>query len=224
MKTDTQTLRLRGPADLVPFIPYALGFQPLESLVLVGLAGTRLVVTARVDVVDATLGTVSDVCGTLRRSGATAVAGIVVTDHPALASDVQTHLNYAAECAKLRVLDLLLVTGDEWRSLHSTDPECRAQQGHPMPSEPTAVDAAAVYAGLVVLPSRDALAAMFAPVPGRPNLGAELRRHWGLRDAAGEDGELRGWERSAMRALFRKYLKSVAPPGGTSGWRQAASW
>ena len=64
------------------------------------------------------------------------------------------------------------------------------------------MDAAAVYAGLTVLPSRDALAAMFAPVPGRPNLGAELRRHWGLRDAAGEDGELAGWERSAVRALF----------------------
>jgi len=43
---------------------------------------------------------------------------------------------------------------------------------------------------------------MFAPVPGRPSLSAELQRHWGLRDAAGQDGELAGWERSAIRALF----------------------
>ena len=81
--------------------------------------------------------------------------------------------------AALDVCDVLLVTGDQWRSLHNADPECRAQQGNPLPAGPTAVDAAAVYAGLTVLPSRDALAAIFAPDPGRPNLSAELHASLG---------------------------------------------
>ena len=98
------------------------------------------------------------------------------------------NLKDAAEGARLGVFDVLLVTGNEWRSLHRVDPECQAQQGNPLPTGPTAVDAAAVYAGLTVLPSREALAAMFTPVPGRPSLSAELQRHWRLRDAAGEDG------------------------------------
>ena len=48
------------------------------------------------DLVDATSQMVSETCGMLRRNGATAVAGIIVTDHPALASDVQRHLTNAA--------------------------------------------------------------------------------------------------------------------------------
>ncbi len=169
---------------------------------LVGLAGSRVAVTARIDIADATLQMVAETLGVLRRNGATTVAGIVITDRPALASDIQTHLNSAAERAELDVFDVLLVSGNQWRSLHNADPECRAQQGNPLPAGPTAVDAAAVYAGLTVLPSRDALADILAPLAERPNLGAELRRHWGLRDAAGEDGELAGWERSAVRAPF----------------------
>jgi len=39
-------LRLRGPADLIAAVPYLLGFQPSDSLVLVGLDRGRLVVTA----------------------------------------------------------------------------------------------------------------------------------------------------------------------------------
>src|SRR6478735_353614 len=159
--SDSQTLRLRGPADLLAAVPYLLGFQPFESLVLVGLAGTRLVVTARIDLTDATLDMVADTVGVLRRSGATAVAGIVVTDHPDLTIDVRGHLYNAAERAELGVLDVPLVAGDQWYTLHGADPESLAQHGNPLPTGPTAVDAAAVYAGLAVLPSRDALANIF---------------------------------------------------------------
>ena len=200
--TDSQTLRLKGPADLVAFVPYALGFHPRESLVLVGLAGTRLVVTARLDIVDATLEVVSSACGTLRRNGATAVAGIIVTDHPDLTSEVQRHVTDAAGHAGLGVRDVLLVTGDRWYLLHNADPESFTRQGNPLETRSTAVDAAAVYAGLTVLPSRDAFAAMFAPVPGRADLAGGLERHHGIRDRAQQDAALPAWEHSAVRALF----------------------
>ena len=45
--------RISGPAELLQAVPYLLGFHPADSLVLVGLHGGRLVVTARMDLVDA---------------------------------------------------------------------------------------------------------------------------------------------------------------------------
>ena len=200
--TDSQTLRLRGPADLVAVVPYLLGFQPHESLVLVGLAGTRVAVTARMDLTDATLEVVSGACGTLRRNGATAVAGIIVTDHPDLASDVQRHLTNAAErCSARRARR---AAGDR----RPVALAARHRPGMPGAARQPAADRAdgggrgrgVRRADRAAQPGR--ARRHVRPGPGRPNLGAELRRHWGLRDAAGEDGELAGWERSAVRALF----------------------
>ena len=94
--------------------------------------------TARIDLTDATPDVVSDACGTLRRNGATAVTGIVFTDHPDVASALQTDLNNAPECAALGVLDVLLVTGDQSRCSHGADLDCRMQQGNPLPTVPSA--------------------------------------------------------------------------------------
>ena len=47
-----RTIRLRGPADIVTTLPYHLGYQPDDSLLIIGLqgaSGTRLGFVARVD-------------------------------------------------------------------------------------------------------------------------------------------------------------------------------
>ncbi|MBA3524651.1 MAG: DUF4192 family protein, partial [Geodermatophilaceae bacterium] len=48
---DVPRIRLRTPAQLAAAIPYLVGFPPVESLVLVGLAGEspHVVVTMRID-------------------------------------------------------------------------------------------------------------------------------------------------------------------------------
>jgi hypothetical protein len=48
-RSDLPILRVGGLTDLAQAIPYLLGFHPERSLVLVGLAASRVVVTARVD-------------------------------------------------------------------------------------------------------------------------------------------------------------------------------
>jgi len=61
---DASVLRVRNPGDLIEAIPYLLGFHPRDSLVVVGLAGTRVSVTARIDLDD--LGEAGMLAGTLR--------------------------------------------------------------------------------------------------------------------------------------------------------------
>ena len=52
MTTDTQVpVKLRSPADIIDAIPYLVGFEPHDSLVVLSLRGprSRLGLTARVD-------------------------------------------------------------------------------------------------------------------------------------------------------------------------------
>jgi hypothetical protein len=134
--TESQTLRLTGPAELLTAVPYLLGFHPRESLVLVGLAGRRLIATARTDLADVTPEVVSDTIGKLQRSGATAVTGIIVTDQPTPDNHASTCLIEAAGCVGLQLRDVLLVTGDRWRSLRCTGPACCPRGADPCRRQP----------------------------------------------------------------------------------------
>lgn len=49
---DSDTLSVRGPADLIGAVPYLLGFAPEQSLVLVAMKDTALIVTVRIDLAD----------------------------------------------------------------------------------------------------------------------------------------------------------------------------
>ncbi|WP_055241701.1 DUF4192 domain-containing protein [Arthrobacter sp. Edens01] len=48
-----ETLRVGSPQDILAFVPHCLGFGPQESLVLLGLRGSRLGATLRLDLPDA---------------------------------------------------------------------------------------------------------------------------------------------------------------------------
>ncbi|MDQ6849192.1 MAG: DUF4192 family protein [Actinomycetota bacterium] len=82
--TDSPSLQVRGPADLLAAVPYLLGFHPQESLVIIGLADNRVVVTARLDLTDVTHLTGSRLLAAtlaaIQRGDATSVLGAVFTD------------------------------------------------------------------------------------------------------------------------------------------------
>ncbi|MDR3081803.1 MAG: DUF4192 domain-containing protein, partial [Streptomyces sp.] len=61
--------RISGPAELAQAIPYLLGFHPLDSLVVVGLARGRLVVTARIDLADAPVLAAETIAAMVRGGG-----------------------------------------------------------------------------------------------------------------------------------------------------------
>src|SRR5215472_69399 len=80
---DASVLRVRNPGDLIEAIPYLLGFHPRDSLVIVGLVGTRVSITARVDLDD--LREAGMLAGTLRvlANGASTRAIVAIFDESA---------------------------------------------------------------------------------------------------------------------------------------------
>lgn len=149
---ESATLRLSGPADLISAIPYLMGFHPTESVVLVGLNGQQVAVTARLDL-DAGAQPVHDTLATLAAS-ADSVVAVVYTEQPA-----------PRWLTELPVLDAVLVTGEGWRSLLCDDPTCCPPQLRPLPDPASPIAAQAVLAGLGTVPNREQLEASLRPGP-----------------------------------------------------------
>ena len=79
--TESPTLRVTGPAELLGAVPYLLGFHPEESLVVIGLDDTKVIVSARVDLADAeTPGVLPDLFDAIKRGTATRAVAAIFTD------------------------------------------------------------------------------------------------------------------------------------------------
>ena len=92
--TETRTLHVNGPADLLGAVPYLLGFHPEESLVIIGLNKTKVVVTARLDLADiAGSRVLADTLAAIKRGHATAVVGAVFTETPVPSEPIAAHLD-----------------------------------------------------------------------------------------------------------------------------------
>jgi hypothetical protein len=182
-------MRIHSTEDLLAVIPFLLGFRPDNSLVLlvVDESTGSIVTAARLDlpvndepvdgfraVLDRTIATLAT-----RSSAGVVLAGYGPADRvePAVATAID-----AAHAAGVPVHDALRVTdGRFWRLPHaerltepatvtgpaaSTNPGIAgAPDGMPFDPAGSSAAAAAVYAGLVALPDRDALAATLAPDP-----------------------------------------------------------
>lgn len=172
------TISLRSAGDLVTVLPYLLGYQPRDALVLVCLREGQICMTA---------------CQPLPLGGEpppaldALLAGMAKADPEAVivlgyedtrAVDGITR-NVAAACREVgvRVHDQIIVTADRWQSL---DPE--APSGDLI--KPSTAVAELVGAGVAPLRSRDALTAVVQPGPE----AADVARHIG-RYLAREDGD-----------------------------------
>jgi hypothetical protein len=152
MNPDTMTtLRISSPSDLITAVPYLIGFTPAESVVLVGLTGTRVAVTIRIDVSDGEAGLIKAMG--LAFEKVEQVLLIAYTEQP-----LPQWLAMPPACG-----DALLVTGGRWRSLLCTNPVCCPAEGTPLTGDVPAVAAAAVAAGLVAMASRDEVTAALQP-------------------------------------------------------------
>ena len=175
--TDTARphVRLSTPADIVDAVPYLVGFQPENSLVVLSLRGERrrLGLTARIDLPAArsAKACAREFAGYLKRDHAT--CAIVVfyppsggRSHPSvrpIADALTRHL----ERARIGVVDVLCVFDGLWWSLHCTDADCCPPDGTPVHRDGTSVAAAVMtVAGRVVLSSRKELEHTLDPVGG----------------------------------------------------------
>jgi Domain of unknown function (DUF4192) len=211
------TLRVRGPADLAQAIPYLLGFHPAHSLVLIGLAGVRVVVTARLDLADvvdpAAAHLLPNAVASMHRGGAEKFVAMLFDDdampgpragrRPLPWHGVAAELSDAVQHVGASVDDVLLISRQRMWSYTCHEPGCCPPEGTAL--EPSSeVAAAATFAGLVALPDRASVAALLDPLPD-----AERDRLIPLLEAAEHEtvgmilrGDDAREDRAVKRALF----------------------
>ncbi len=216
-------LRVRQPGEFIETIPYLLGFHPRQSLVLVGLCGSRVVVTARVDLTDAPAVAESTI-ETILRGGATQAVAVVYDDghDPGAASlpwrALVDQLGEVAAGLGAELADALLVDGQRWWSYTCDDPSCCPPQGRPLPGDASVSAATATYAGLVALPERADVEALLSPEPdeSREALVPLLAGHENDAVQAVLAGRMARHRRAAKRAVFaaaRDADRSLFPAG-----------
>ncbi len=217
---DEPALRITGPGDLVQLVPYLLGFHPTESLVIIGLARGRVVVTVRMDLADLAVdGVLAGTVAAMADGGAEDLVGAVFDDRAimvrALARPTRCRGTGARRCEVeaerigAAVGDVLLVSSRRWWSFCCPDDlRCCPPEGHPLDDKSSAVPAAAAYAGLVALPDREALAETLAPEPAalRERLLPRLDEAQDALRAAADGGRA---ERSSSGPCSRRHARST---------------
>ena len=164
--------RLADPGDVVVMIPYLLGFDPLDSLVLVALEGSRRRVgpCCRVDLVDGDNSAdvrqqVAFLLALVARHGFGPLLLVAYTDDARRADAVLRPLLAGLAESDVEVLDAVRADGRRWWSLTCTSWSCCGPAGTPYDPTSARVAAEAVVAGLSRASDRDALRALFEPVP-----------------------------------------------------------
>lgn len=199
----------RSPADLVAFVPVALGFVPSESVTMLALGGPRPF-HARVDLPD----DVEDVDLLVETLLAPAlkhkverVAFVLHADDTSVANELGWSLAAAFAGEGIGVLEVLRVHGGRW---YATLPGSPPEHYAGVPFDPAAHPFAAqsVVEGRVTLPSREALRDSLAPdVAGTAEVVEALATP-GRRDA--EPGEVQRVVRRRVAAAGRCDAAEVA--------------
>jgi hypothetical protein len=166
-------VKLRSPPEICDAIPYLVGFQPEDSIVVVCLRGERkrIGVVVRFDLPPADLARplARQVVDVLVADGATAAVFVVYGERGSPAADqVVTALRQELRRERLHLEEGLHVADGLWTSYTCRRP-CCPPTGTPLPSridEPSVLGAAMIAEGRQVLPTRAALVATLDPVTG----------------------------------------------------------
>lgn len=213
LPTSLPELRLREPADVLAAVPYLLGFHPTDSVVVMAVRGTRLLLNARVDAppIGSTPAEIRDIVDDIvrlvRRQGATG-AVIIGYGTPEQVTPAVQAMQTGLSVNRVRVLDALRVTGDRYWSYVCQRPECCPAEGTVFDSSSSPVAATATLSGLVALPDRAALVEQVAPVGGLARIAmrqaterAGDRMVTLLRSASDEAGAVEAIERERNQAM-----------------------
>ncbi len=184
---------LKSPGDIVAIIPYLLGFDPVESVVIIGLEGARRQFGPcfRLDLVDAACDVAAqvDYIETLvQHLSLQSVLVVAFSSRPEHADPVMDGACAILRARQVEVHEALRADGQRWWSYTCDKPGCCCPEGTPYDASTSRVAAEAVLAGMQRLPSRDALRSQFEPDPsrqpavrealealvGRPSRGAQV--------------------------------------------------
>jgi hypothetical protein len=168
---DMPQTHLHNTADLVELIPYVLGFQPVESVVVAEflLRRERLGAVIRIDSpMSSDAGAVGQMLAHhVGRSGADGAVVVIYgsADAPPdvqYGASVARDIGIALQSVGVRLCDAAWVGGGRWRSYLCWDDGCCPIDGYPIAHGP--ISSAAIIAGMAPLPDRQALVGSLQPV------------------------------------------------------------
>ncbi len=132
-----------SPGLLVAGLPRALGRQPVNEVVLVGLStrakSVALVMSIHLDLLAALAGPANladSALAAAKDDGAQALAAVVyaddAADHRSFGAQVAAAIVLRSESHGLHALDAVRVVGDRWASYLCTEPSCCPPEGTPI--------------------------------------------------------------------------------------------
>ena len=197
----TPVVRLASREELLGFVPYALGFHPSASLVLLGLGHGRLELATRADADSATRLVVRAFTQALNRLRGVAQVMVLGYGPVSLAGPVRTIAD-ALEARGFRVVEALRVADGRFHCLLCDD--CTPPDGAPYDANASTAAAAAVVAGLVARPSRADVEKLVRPIGGLAGVAMSqaLDRAEHRLDTLG--GQVRTAGREAVDLAFAK--------------------
>lgn len=201
------TIHVTEPRELLALVPYQLGFQPADSLVVISLRGerSRVGLIARVD-----LARGASAAASLARhvvdDGATSAVVVVYTDSDQGAHDTALAASQALAGAGLPVRSWW-VTGGDYRPMLPEFPEATPAVGRPIADlQCTEVAATFVAGGTSPLATRADL--NIEPAGAAARAQARAARALAL-DEAGED--LPAWRRAGVRLWLEARTGAPSP-------------
>ena len=210
-------IRIASPASLLAVVPVLLGFEPGNSMVVIGTGqpGAEVRLTLRYDLPDpglapAVAGHAMSVLSAQRIQ--TAVAVGYGPDH--LVAPVAAALRDCGQRAGITVTELLRVQDERYWSYVCQDPACCPPEGKPLDVRDHPAARAMAAAGARVLASREALAATVAPVTG----AAAGQMRAATREAEEQVARaIARASRSRRRASVRRLIATIGLPSVSEG-------
>lgn len=126
---------LTSPIDLLSAVPFLIGYQPQDSIVIISLRDETIDLAMRIDFprsVD--IDQINTLVGHLHRNGAE--GAIIVSYIPDSSTDADLLLKCLTEAIEERdilIKESLIIVGDRWRSTMCTDESCCPIEGSELP-------------------------------------------------------------------------------------------
>lgn len=126
---------LTSPHDLMAAVPFLLGYQPLDSLVLISLKGDSVGMAMRIDFPeDIDLDQIDTIATHLEREATE--SALLVAYIPEHIFDCDPLLDALTEALKMRnipIREAILIRDGRWRSRMCNDQSCCPPEGNPLP-------------------------------------------------------------------------------------------
>ena len=214
-RTPQERVRVGSPLTLLAVVPGLLGFEPADSIVVIGTGqpGAEVQLTLRYDLPDpaaprAIAAIAEGVARILTAQDITTAAAICYGPDHAV-SPVAAALQGRADEAGVRLTEVLRAEGNRYWSYVCSDPGCCPPGGTPFDVSDHPVTRAFAASGRRVLASRQELAATIAPAEGAQAAAMRLAISRAERQVTQRVGRV---TRVAQRIARRRLVAAVGQP------------